>query len=295
MNSLFDNPDVPTNDQTMLEMDDGTGLRVVSARFVSESKFDWDVFDGCDSLRVLTYSVSVDAIVRMLDRYSFSRFECVFGYEGILRDMKDVLAFQNVVVGDMRAAIMGLSDERHLNILERVHSGQAHFRVLRKHIAHAKLYLLSNDSGATRVLVGSANLSERAFSGRQPETLVMFDDDEHAWEHYNDMFDRIRDSSSDEIEIPGEKITRARIDIPESPVMNTDNGVLVIEPPTTSEIEQSAPAQVERVEKVLATFGPALSSAIPPREKRQAEDHPGGQAPDKQGATGQVSRRGVHP
>ena len=165
---------------------------------------------------------------------------------------------------------MGLSDERHLNILERVHSGQAHFRVLRKHIAHAKLYLLSNEAGSTRVLVGSANLSERAFSGRQPETLVMFDDDEHAWEHYNDMFDRIRDSSSDEIEIPGEKITRARIDIPESPVMNTDNGVLIIEPPTTSEIEKSAPAQVERVEKVLATFGPTLSSAIPPaRNGRQ--------------------------
>ena len=89
MSPLFDNPDVPANDQTMLEIDDGTGLRVVSARFVSESKFDWDVFDGYDSLRVLTYSVSVDAIVRMLDRYSFSSFECVFGYEGILRDIPE--------------------------------------------------------------------------------------------------------------------------------------------------------------------------------------------------------------
>ena len=269
-NPLFDEFDGSGEDQTMLDIDDGTGLRVVNARFESERKFDWDVFSGYDSLRVLTYSVSVDAIVRMLDRYSFSCFECVFGYEGIIRDMKDVLAFQNVVVGDTRAAIMGLTDERHLGILEKVHSGLASFRVLRKHVAHAKLYLLSAEDGRTRVLVGSANLSERAFSGRQPETLVMFDDDESAWEHYNSMFDRIRDSASDEIEIPKEKITKARIEIPDTPVMNTVNGALIIEPPETAEIERSVPAQVERVEKVMATFGPALSAAIPPaRNGRQ--------------------------
>ena len=270
MNPLFDGPETSADDQSMLDFDDGAGLRVVSASFVSETKFDWDLFSGYDTLRVLTYSVSVDAIVRMLDRYSFSNFECVFGYEGILRDIKDVLAFQNVVVGDTRAAIMGLSDERHLKILEKVHSGQAHFRVLRKHIAHAKIYLLSSEAGHNRVLVGSANLSERAFSGRQPETLVLFDDDESAWAHYNRMYDEIRDSASDEIEIPKERIRKARIDIPESPVMNSGSGVLVLEPPEPAEIEKSAPVQVERVEKVLAAFGPALSSAIPPvRNGRQ--------------------------
>ena len=52
--------------------------------------------------------------------------------------------------------------------------------------------------------------------------------------------------------------------------MNSGNGVLVLEPPEPAEIEKSAPVQVERVEKVLATFGPALSSAIPPvRNGRQ--------------------------
>jgi len=69
--------------QMSFGIDDGSGLRVVSAKFNSEKKFDWDVFDGFDSLRVLTYSVSVDAILRMLDKYAFTTFECVFGYEGI--------------------------------------------------------------------------------------------------------------------------------------------------------------------------------------------------------------------
>ena len=116
----------PGESQMSFGMDDGSGLRVVSAKFNSEKKFDWDVFNGFDTLRVLTYSVSVDAIVRMLDQYAFTTFECVFGYEGIIRDMKDILAFQKTVVGDTRAAIMGLKDERHIQILEKVHAGQAH-------------------------------------------------------------------------------------------------------------------------------------------------------------------------
>ena len=108
-----------------------------------------------------------------LDNYSFDTFECVFGYEGTLREIRSILAFQKVVVGDTRAAIMGLKDERHIRILEKVHAGQAHFRVLRKAIAHAKLYLLSARDGRRRVVIGSANLSEQAFSGNQSETLVV--------------------------------------------------------------------------------------------------------------------------
>ena len=221
------------------------------------------MFNGFDSIRVLTYSASAQTIVRMLNEYSFERFECVFGYEGVLRDLKRILAFQKVVVGDTRAAIMGLKDERHIRILEKIHSGQARFRVLRKHIAHAKLYLLSNEDGRTRVIVGSANLSERAFSGKQPETLVMFDNDESAWDHYTQMYDSIRDLASDEVEMPEDKITKAQIDVSETPSMNNEVGTLIIEPPATEEIEISAPIQVERIEKVAAKLGPALSSVLP--------------------------------
>ena len=138
-NRLFGESDEMREIQGGLGMDDGAGLRVVSARFLDEQKFSWDLFGGYDSLRVLTYSASINAIVRMLDRYSFTTFECVLGYEGILHDIKDILAFQKVVVGDTRAAIMGLKDERHIHVLEKVHAGQARFRVLRKYIAHAKL------------------------------------------------------------------------------------------------------------------------------------------------------------
>ena len=198
----------------------------------------------------------------MLDNYSFETFECVFGYEGTLREIKSILAFQKIVVGDTRAAIMGLKDERHIRILEKVRTGKAHFRVLRKSIAHAKLYLLSAGDGRRRVVIGSANLSEQAFSGHQPETLVVFDNDDTAWNHYNRMFDEIRDSASDEVPLPAERITNAEIEVSDTPIMS-DVGTVVIEASTTTEPQMSSPAQIERIEKIAAVLGPRLSGALP--------------------------------
>ena len=117
------------------DIDDGTGLRVARARFESESKFAWSLFDGFDRIRILTYSAGVSAIVRLLDRHGFSDFECVFGCENTLRTLRDIMAFQQVAIGDTRAAIKNLSHERHAFILSLVRDGQARFRVLRKQIA----------------------------------------------------------------------------------------------------------------------------------------------------------------
>jgi hypothetical protein len=261
---LFAESSDPRDRQAGFDLDDGVGLRVVTARFTGEDKFTWDLFKGYDTLRVLTYSASVDAIVRILDRFSFTTFECVFGYQGVLREIKDVLSFQQVVVGDTRAAIMGLKDDRHIHILDRVHRGQARFFVLRKYVAHAKLFLLSNADGRTRALIGSANLSERAFSGHQPETLVAFDNDERAWQHYNRMFDRLRDDASDEIPIPDSKIVKAEIQITETPAMSDTLTTLVIDTPSAEEIQLSAPVQIQRVERVAAALSPSISAAIPP-------------------------------
>ncbi len=259
---IFKPDDSQLDVQTGLNLDDGSGLRVVDAKFLDEEKFSWDLFNGFDVLKVLTYSASINAILRMLERYSFKHFECIFGYQGVLRDIKDILSFQKVVVEDIRLAIMGLKDDRYAQVLEKVHTGQAHFYVVRKHIAHAKLYLLSGDNGHNRVVVGSANLSERAFSGKQPETLVKFDDDQSAWTHYNHMFDRLLKSATDEIDLPRERITEAQIEISDIPVMK-DQSTLVIDMPSSEEIEVSAPVQISRVEKVVAALGHSITAAIP--------------------------------
>ena len=274
MQNLFG--DIPGKDgansgQAGFSLDDGTGLRVVRAQFLEECKFDWSLFQGFDAIRVLTYSASIPAIVKMLDEFGFASFECVFGCEATLRDIKDVLAFQRVAVGDTRAAIMGLADERHAYILSKVRTGKASFRILRNQIAHAKLYLLENrEDGRKRVIIGSANLSERAFSGTQPETLVKFDDDAEAWDHYSRMYQAIKDSASDEIPLPAERIIHAEIETEEVPAVADQTSTLVIDRPKDEVSLTSFPIQVERIEKVAAVIGPHVAAAAPPfRNGRQ--------------------------
>lgn len=255
----------PPEMQPDLGLDDGIGLRVVSARFIEEDGFDWGLFQGYDSIRILTYSASIPAIVRMLDDFDFASFECVFGCEATLRDIKSLLAFQQMAVSDTRAAIMELKDERHAYILSRVRKGFASFRVLRESVAHAKLYLLENTAdGTRRVIIGSANLSERAFSGQQPETLVRFDDDDAAWKHYMRMYRNIRDSASDEVPLPGENIERAEIDLQDVPALADEANVLVFDTPTAEAMSIAVPAQVDRIEKLTAAISPHLASVLPP-------------------------------
>ena len=244
------------------------------ARFESETKFSWSLFDGYDRIRILTYSAGVSAIVRLLDRHGFSDFECVFGCEGTLRTLKDIMAFQQVAIGDTRAAIKNLSDERHAFILGRVREGQARFRVLRKQIAHAKLYLLENtETGRMRALIGSANLSETAFGGRQSETLVCFDDDDAAWGHYIGMYEAIRDQASDEIPLPPERVEYADISLVEVPVLDaTDHSTLVIDSAETEDtqgdvVHINVPTQIERIERMKAAIPPVVSNIIPPARR----------------------------
>ena len=268
----------PKSGETLgFEIDDGTGLRVARARFESESRFSWSMFDGYDRIRILTYSAGVGAIVRLLDKHGFSDFECVFGCESTLRTLKDIMAFQQVAIGDTRSAIQNLPDERHAFILGRVREGQARFRVLRKQIAHAKLYLLENtESSRTRVLIGSANLSETAFGGRQSETLVCFDEDDSAWGHYLGMYESIRDQASDEIPLPPERVIHAEINLHEVPVLKPDDySTLVIdsadgEPQEGDIVHINVPLQIERIEKMKAAIPPVVANIIPPpRNGRQ--------------------------
>lgn len=230
--------------------DESHGINVVNAKFISASHFNWDLFDGFDTLRVLTYSVSVDAVIRILEQFEFERFECIFGSEAILNEFKTIIAFQKYVTEQTRTAILKLKDDRHRRILKQVHSGKASFRLLNKYVSHAKLYLLENQDGSKRVITGSANLSERAFSESQPESLVVFDNDQSAWVHYEAMYTSIRDTSTDEIDIPEEQIEKAEIEVSDTPVLaDEDRQLLVVQPPLPQE-SFSVPAQAERIESL---------------------------------------------
>ncbi len=252
--------------QSGMKLDDGSGLRVAVVGFQREIPFDWSLFDGFDTLRVLTYSASAGTIVRMLDEHEFKFFECVFGCESTLHDLKNLLAFQQTAISDVRFAIKSLKDERHVRILTQVRSGRARFRVVKKQTAHAKLYLLSKNEGSiTRVIVGSANLSERAFSGLQPETLVMYDNDDEAWSHYNCMFETVKETASEEVTLPQDRIEVASIELEETPAIADKKATLIIDSPNEEELKIAV--QANRIEKVAATISPHVAKVVPPMRR----------------------------
>ena len=206
----FDDPDSRSRRQT---------LDVVYARVQRVEPFDSNLFAGFTSLRALTYTSSIPMILGLLRDFDFDDFECVFGHNGVLsRDAAAVLAFQQTVDESLSkgfVGIKGLSEDRRQIIYDRAIANTARFYVVKDAIAHAKIYLLEGNE-KRRVIVGSANLSETAFSGRQAETLIVFDQDEEAWEHYSRQYQDIRDIATSHLALREAPIKAELIPIEET-------------------------------------------------------------------------------
>jgi len=193
-------------------------LNVVHAEAKSVGDFSPSYFSGFDTFRALTYTPSIPMVAGLLRDHEFRDFECIFGHSGILsRETEEILAFQSVVRDDLERRILrmrGIADERRELLVNRIADGSVRFFVVKDAIAHAKIYLLSRTADATstvastcperRAITGSANLSERAFSGRQAETLIVFDDDRVAWKHYVSQYEAVRDASTTRVPLARE-------------------------------------------------------------------------------------------
>jgi hypothetical protein len=174
-------------------------LTVFRAELISCDQTSWEeLFDGFASLQAITFSSSLEMLLRLADR--FDDLEIVFGSESILSrehlalaqasqtiqsyGFADALVDQKALV-EALARLLGRTGQR---LLERVAKGSLRFRLLRGRPSHEKLYLLTGPAGR-RVITGSANLSLAAFEGRQQEVYVAFDG-EPAWLLFDGYYQR---------------------------------------------------------------------------------------------------------
>ena len=255
--------------QNLLPLEDSaletTTLSVVYARFLRSEAFSLELFDGFTSIRVLTYSASIGMMVKLLHR--FETVECVFGYEGVLQDFSDILACQKVLAEHVFTAIKGLADRRKDFILDKVHQGSARFFVVRDAVAHAKIYLLEGD-GRTRVIVGSANLSDRAFSGKQAETVLVFDDDAAAWAHYGREYETVRQGAASELPLDG--LMQAEPTLEDTPILQearqTRDKLTVFV--NTDVATATVPTVIRSVERLATRYRPLLQPLVKPKQGR---------------------------
>jgi hypothetical protein len=180
-------------------LDETAKLGVVRARFEGFARYTFDeLIEGYSAMKVLTYSSSVAIINKAAGE--LEKLEIVFGRPDILGDMASYLHFQELLLKELIDETRGKD-----HIKDKIGSGEIKLYVVQEMISHEKLFLLEGERG-TRVITGSANFSDRAFSGTQNESYVCFDNDPAAWEHFNAAYEKIRDRSTTSI------IERAQID-----------------------------------------------------------------------------------
>jgi len=246
-------------------------LNVVRAQADTVTPFDKSLFEGFSSMKALTYTSSIPMIVGLLKDHDFDNFECVFGHNGILsREAEEILGFQAVVdekLSNGFVGLKGLTEERRETIYDRVTNETLRFYVVKDVIAHAKIYLLERDD-LQRVIVGSANLSETAFSGRQAETLIVFDNDEKAWEHYSGQYEAVRDVSTIHLPLRKQPIQAEIMPIGESPGLteadsNKDGITLYVPVEDVDEANYSVPQILSRIAVIKPVFRRALADLRP--------------------------------
>ncbi len=264
----FDDPDSRTRSGV---------LDVVHAKVNSVAPFDRSLFEGFASMRALTYTSSIPMIVGLMRDFEYEDFECVFGHNGVLsREAAEVLSFQAVVDGKLNEGFVGLkgvSQKRLDLIYDRVAENKIRFFVVKDAIAHAKIYLLERDEGVPlrRVIVGSANLSEIAFSGRQAETLVVFDDDNSAWEHYTSQYESVRNVASNRLPLRKQPLPVEQMPIDDIPALrdakDSKNSVtLYIPAESADEAGYSQRTVLKSVERIKPVLNKGLAGLCPNRQ-----------------------------
>ncbi|MDR0643838.1 MAG: phospholipase D family protein [Treponema sp.] len=169
-------------------------LSIVRAGFITADTLTWEeLFDGFNCLWAITYSSSMDFVCKLLKKFDY--VEIIFGFEEIIASgIEKIFAYQSV----SREFIKEISGKNKTDLVSRIDKGTLHLFVAREQLSHEKTYILEAADGRKRVVIGSANLSNAAFSGKQRENICYFDDDA-AFDYYFTQFNKLKANSADNI------------------------------------------------------------------------------------------------
>ena len=192
--SLFEN-----EESTAITMDDLVGQRsgaldVVRMDYVGAESMTWqELFSGFDTIHAITYSSGIDFICKLLNL--FESAEIIFGCEDIISySLQEVMAYQSKLIERLRSS----ANKSKQDLVTRIENKSLRLYAARTMLSHEKTYLLSASDGRKRVVMGSANMSYTAFSGKQREN-ISYIDGEQAYEWYMSCYEELRENSTDQI------------------------------------------------------------------------------------------------
>lgn len=226
-------------------------LNVVELSFINGHSMGWqELFSGYDTLYAITYSSGLSFISKLLKYFKYG--EIVFGNEHVMSySVSEVMAFQTSVLKRIR------STNAKDFLISRINDCSLKFYIARNKLSHEKIYLLSSESGAKRVVLGSANMSEQAFSGRQRENISYIDGEE-AYDWYFDVYNSLKIQSTDEVSERAILLGDDIDNLDELPISNTVkvNKVLKIIPDKSSDDEIKFALDIKNIAKRLKPLEP---------------------------------------
>ena len=241
-------------------------LSIVKAKFIEDvSLSSKELFEGFNKMKAITYSSGISFMASVLSNFDDS--EIIFGLENIV-DNK-VATVMSVEATCIKEITKNKSAQKLADLIEQ---DKLSLHISRDTKSHEKIYILSSNDGRKRIIVGSSNFSYSAFNGVQRENITIFDDDEKAFEYYNDLFENFVSTCSNNI---SHKLFRKMIDdsdyisnnINELPIMKEiESGKFIYLDATDNyeeaEIVQSVKGFEDELKPILPKFKPDSNKII---------------------------------
>lgn len=202
--SLFENFEPKNNDLLSKENETEKRKRYTLFTILNGEKAELaieEIFDSkkYNSIKAVTFSLDSSFTNKYLS--GFENVKLIIEIPDADVQMRGFEAFRNIIDANKKMLkreqvtfFENLSRKNQENVLERKWG----IKVPLKSSIHCKFYLLESET-EKRLIIGSANLSNQAFSGKsnQYENIVIFDNDDSMFENYNEYFEFLKKECMD--------------------------------------------------------------------------------------------------
>lgn len=202
--SLFENFEPKNNDLLSKKLKQKKRKRYTLFTILNGEKVNLtieEIFDSkkYNSIKAVTFSLDSSFTNKYLS--GFENVNLIIGIPDADVQLRGLEAFRNIIDANKKMLkrehitfFESLSRENQENVLER----KWEIKVPLKSSIHCKFYLLESET-EKRLIIGSANLSNQAFSEKssQYENIVIFDNDDSIFENYNEYFEFLKEECMD--------------------------------------------------------------------------------------------------
>lgn len=152
-----------------------------------------ELFSPFNHLYAITFSYSLPFIKNTLE--NFDTAEIILGCNAIVKkDLQKIMAHQNRSIQETREFI-----KKNKNLIKMINNNKLTFFVTNDIVSHEKMYILTDDYGHSRIIIGSANFSTRAFDGSQGEIIACIDNSQLALKEFLNNFNTLKELSTSNI------------------------------------------------------------------------------------------------